>query len=248
MSDEYIIGKNPLIEAIRSGRTINKIYISEQINRQTENEIRRLIKGKSIPLQKVPRKKLNDLTRGKHQGIVAIAAGYSYVSLDEVLQRAEEVDEQPFLLILDELEDPHNLGAILRTADATGAHGVIIPKRRAVGLTETVAKASAGAVEHVPVVRVTNIARTIDTLKDKHIWVVGTAEDGSKDYRTLDGETAIAIVIGNEGRGMSRLVKEKCDWLVHIPMQGAIPSLNASVASSILMYEIYRKRNPLGEG
>ncbi|HLS23711.1 MAG TPA: 23S rRNA (guanosine(2251)-2'-O)-methyltransferase RlmB [Pseudogracilibacillus sp.] len=248
MSDEYIIGKNPLIEAIRSGRTINKIYISEQINRQTENEIRRLIKEKSIPLQKVPRKKLNDLTRGKHQGIVAIAAGYSYASLDEVLQRAEAVDEQPFLLILDELEDPHNLGAILRTADATGAHGVIIPKRRAVGLTETVAKASAGAVEHVPVVRVTNIARTIDTLKDKHIWVVGTDGDGSEDYRTLDGETAIAIVIGNEGRGMSRLVKEKCDWLVRIPMQGAIPSLNASVAASILMYEIYRKRNPLGEG
>src|SRR5690625_3637918 len=124
MSDEYIIGKNPLIEAIRSGRTINKIYISEQINRQTENEIRRLIKEKSIPLQKVPRKKLNDLTRGKHQGIVAIAAGYSYASLDEVLQRAEAVHEQPFLLILDELEEPHNLGAIIRTADATCAHGV----------------------------------------------------------------------------------------------------------------------------
>src|SRR5699024_5845934 len=153
----------------------------------------------------------------------------------------------PFLIILDELEDPHNLGAILRTADATGAHGVIIPKHRAVGLTETVAKASAGAIEHVPVVQVTNIVNTIERLKENNIWVIGTDEKGSDDYRTLDGDTALAIVIGNEGRGISRLVKEKCDWLVHIPMQGAIPSLNASVAASVLMFEIYRKRNPLGE-
>lgn len=247
MSDELIIGKNPLIQAIKSGRTIHKILISEQINRQTEREIRQLVKGKRTPIQKVPRQQLDRLSKGKHQGIIAFVHHYTYTSLEEVLQKAEMRDELPFLLILDELEDPHNLGAILRTADAAGAHGVIIPKHRAVGLTETVAKSSAGAIEHVPVVRVTNIGRTIDQLKERHIWVVGTDGDGSEDYRTLDGETALAIVIGNEGRGLSRLVKEKCDWLVQIPMQGAIPSLNASVAASILMYEIYRKRNPLGE-
>lgn len=247
MSDEYITGKNPLIQAIKSGRTIHKVLISEQINRQTENELRRLLKGKRVPIQKVPRQKLDQISTNKHQGIIAFVANYAYSSLEDVLQRAEAVNELPFLIVLDELEDPHNLGAILRTADAAGAHGVIIPERRAVGLTETVAKASAGAIEHVPVVRVTNIARTIDQLKEKNIWVVGTDEKGSDDYRTLDGETALAIVIGNEGRGISRLVKEKCDWLVHIPMQGAIPSLNASVAASILMFEIYRKRNPLGE-
>lgn len=247
MSDELIIGRNPLIQAIKSGRTIHKLFISEQINRQTENEIRRLLRNKQVPIQKVPRQKLDALTTGKHQGIVAFVANYTYASLQQVLQRAEAANELPFLMILDELEDPHNLGAILRTADATGVHGVIIPKHRAVGLTETVAKASAGAIEHIPVVRVTNIARTIEELKEQNIWVVGTDEEGSDDYRTLDGQTALAIVIGNEGRGMSRLVKEKCDWLVHIPMQGAIPSLNASVAASLLMFEIYRKRSPIGE-
>jgi len=247
MSDAIIAGKNPLIQVIKSGRKVHKVLLSEQINRQTENEIRRLLKGKQVPIQKLPRKKMDELSQSKHQGVIAYVEGYAYTPLNEVLAKAEAAEELPFLLILDELEDPHNLGAILRTADATGAHGVIIPKHRAVGLTETVAKASAGAIEHVAVVQVTNIAKTIDQLKEKNIWVVGTDEKGSDDYRSLDGETALALVIGNEGRGMSRLVKEKCDWLVHIPMQGAIPSLNASVAASILMFEIYRKRNPLGD-
>lgn len=247
MSDELITGKNPLLQAIKSGRTIHKVFISERINRQTERELRRLLKGKPVPIQKVPRQKLDELTTGKHQGIAAFVANYTYVSVEEILKRAEAANELPFLIILDELEDPHNLGAILRTADAAGVHGVIIPERRAVGLTETVAKASAGAIEHVPVARVTNIVRTMEQLKDEHIWVVGTDEKGPDDYRTLDGETALAVVIGNEGRGISRLVKENCDWLVHIPMQGSIPSLNASVAASLLMFEIFRKRNPLGE-
>lgn len=247
MREEIIIGKNPLIQAIKSGRTIHKVLISEQLNRQTENELRRLLKNQRVSVQKVPRKQLDELSPGKHQGMIAYVADYTYASLTDVLQRAEAVNELPFLIILDELEDPHNLGAILRTADATGVHGVIIPKHRAVGLTETVAKASAGAIEHVPVVQVTNIVNTIERLKENNIWVIGTDEKGSDDYRTLDGDTALAIVIGNEGRGISRLVKEKCDWLVHIPMQGAIPSLNASVAASVLMFEIYRKRNPLGE-
>ena len=179
--------------------------------------------------------------------MLAYVSNYSYFTIDDILQNAANRQELPFIMILDELEDPHNLGAILRTADAAGAHGIIIPKRRSALLTQTVAKASAGAIEHIPVARVTNIGRAIDYLKEKHIWVVGTDETGEKDYRTLDGHTAIALVIGNEGNGMTRLVKEKCDWLVQLPMQGNIPSLNASVAASLLMYEIFRKRNPLGE-
>lgn len=247
MAEEIIIGRNPLIQAIKSGRTINKVFISQQLNRSTENEIRQLLYKENVPIQTVPRKKLDELLAGKHQGIIAFVASYTYASLNEVLQNIKAQNELPFLIILDELEDPHNLGAILRTADATGAHGVIIPKHRAVGLTGTVAKASAGAIEHVPVIRVTNIVKTIEQLKENNIWVIGTDERTSDDYRTLDGDTALAIVIGNEGRGISRLVKEKCDWFVHIPMHGTIPSLNASVAASILMFEIYRKRNPLGE-
>lgn len=247
MSEEIIIGKNSLMHAIKSGRTINKVYLSQQLNKTTENEIREALSRLKVPIQKVPRKKLDELSSGKHQGIIASVAEFTYHTLQSVLQKAKEKDELPFLIILDQLEDPHNLGAILRTADAAGAHGVIIPKHRAVGLTETVAKASAGAIEHVPVVRVTNIAQTIERLKEENIWIVGTDERESDDYRTLDGESAMAIVIGNEGRGISRIVKEKCDWFVHIPMQGQVPSLNASVAASIIMFEIFRKRNPLGE-
>jgi len=247
MNEEIIIGKNPVLSALKSGRTINKVMISEQINQQTEKELKSATKKAKTILQQVPRKKLDQLSNGKHQGIIAYVSAYDYQSVDVILNRAEDKGEAPFLMILDELEDPHNLGAILRTADATGMHGVIIPKRRAVGLTETVAKASAGAMEHIPVARVTNIAQTIDELKMKQIWVVGTDERGSDDFRTLDGQTPIALVIGNEGKGISRLVKDKCDWMVHLPMQGNIPSLNASVAASLLMYEIYRKRHPLGE-
>lgn len=249
MSEEIIIGKNPIFQAIKSGRPINKILISQQLHRQTEAELQKALTGKSNQaiIQKVPKQKLDKISNGKHQGMVAYVTTYTYQTVEDILKRAHENNEAPFLVILDELEDPHNLGAILRTAEATGVHGVIIPKRRAVGLTETVAKASAGAIEHVPVARVTNIGTTIDQLKKQHIWVVGTDESGSDDYRTLDGDTPLAIVIGNEGKGISRLVKEKCDWLVHIPMQGAIPSLNASVAAGILLFEVYRKRNPLGE-
>lgn len=247
MNEEMIIGKNPVMEALQSGRAINKVVVSDQLNKQTENQLRRATKKADTIIQVVPKQRLDQMTDGKHQGIIAYVSAYEYATVQNILQRATERDELPFIMILDEIEDPHNLGAILRTADATGVHGVIIPKRRAVGLTETVAKASAGAIEHIPVARVTNIAKTIDELKKENIWVVGTDEAGSDDYRTLDGETALAIVIGNEGKGVSRLVKDKCDWMVHLPMHGAIPSLNASVASSLLMYEIYRKRYPLGE-
>ena len=247
MREEMIIGKNPVLEAIRSGRTIHKILLSDAINKRVEQDMMKQAKKNKVIVQKVPRKKIDQLTDGSHQGVLAYVSNYSYFTIDDILQNAANRQEIPFIMILDELEDPHNLGAILRTADAAGAHGIIIPKRRSALLTQTVAKASAGAIEHIPVARVTNIGRAIDYLKEKHIWVVGTDETGEKDYRTLDGHTAIALVIGNEGNGMTRLVKEKCDWLVQLPMQGNIPSLNASVAASLLMYEIFRKRNPLGE-
>lgn len=247
MKEEMIIGKNPVLEAIRSGRTIHKILLSDAINKRIEQDMMKQAKKNKVIVQKVPRKKIDQLTDGSHQGVLAYVSNYSYFTIDDILQNASNRQELPFIVILDELEDPHNLGAILRTADAAGAHGIIIPKRRSALLTQTVAKASAGAIEHIPVARVTNIGRAIDYLKEKHIWVVGTDETGEKDYRTLDGHTAIALVIGNEGNGMTRLVKEKCDWLVQLPMQGNIPSLNASVAASLLMYEIFRKRNPLGE-
>lgn len=247
MEEEIIIGKNPILTALRAGRPIHKIMVSDQLQAQAEKEIQGAAKKTKAVIQRVPRKKLDQLSTGKHQGMIAFVAAYEYQSVEAILQRAEEKAELPFLLLLDELEDPHNLGAILRTADASGAHGVIIPKHRAVGLTETVAKASAGAIEHVPVARVTNIAQTIESLKEKQIWVVGTDEAGTEDYRTLDGQTALALVIGNEGKGISRLVKDKCDWLVQLPMVGSISSLNASVAAGLLMYEVHRKRKPLGD-
>lgn len=247
MQDEMIIGKNPVLEALQSGRPINKIIISDQLNKNTERELHQMAKKANTIIQKVPKKRIDQLSKGRHQGIIAYVTAYDYATIEEIVENARRKEQLPFIIILDEIEDPHNLGAILRTADATGVHGVIIPKRRAVGLTETVAKTSAGAIEHIPVARVTNIAKTIDELKEQNIWVVGTDEEGSKDYRTLDGDTAIALVIGNEGKGISRLVKEKCDWTIHLPMEGSIPSLNASVAAGILMYEIYRERNLLGE-
>lgn len=244
---EIIAGKNPIVQAIKANRKINKILISKQIKKQTEQEIRGLLKNKKTKIEFVSKAELDAITNSKHQGLIAYVEPYRYVSVQAILQKAKDKDELPFLIILDELEDPHNLGAILRTAEAVGVHGVIIPKHRAVGLTQTVAKASAGAIEHVPVAQVTNIAKTIDILKEENIWIVGAAGEASEDYRSLDGQTAIAIVIGNEGRGISRLVKDKCDWTIRIPMQGKITSLNASVAASLLLFEIYRKRNPIGE-
>lgn len=247
MNEELIIGRNPVMEALKSGRSVNKVIISEQLNATTKKQLERDSKKAGTIIQQVPKSRLNQLTQGNHQGIIAYVASYQYASLEDIFKAAENKNELPFFVILDELEDPHNLGSILRTADATGVHGIIIPKHRSVGLTATVAKTSAGAIEYVPVVRVTNITDTIKELKERHVWVVGTDADGSEDYRALDGATPIALVIGNEGRGMSRLVKESCDWTVHLPMKGKVSSLNASVASSLLLYEIYRKRQPLGE-
>ncbi|OZU87228.1 23S rRNA (guanosine(2251)-2'-O)-methyltransferase RlmB [Virgibacillus indicus] len=247
MDQELIIGKNPVMEALRTGRSVNKVFVSEQLNSTAQAKLHQLAKQAGTIVQKVPRNKLDQLSDGNHQGVIAYVASYDYVSLEELFQKAEERGEAPFFIILDELEDPHNLGSILRTADAVGAHGVIIPKRRSVGLTATVAKTAAGALEHIPVARVTNIANTIDELKERDVWVVGTEADATEDYRMLDGNLPIALVIGNEGKGISRLVKKKCDWTVSLPMKGHVSSLNASVACSLLLYEVYRKRSPIGD-
>jgi 23S rRNA (guanosine2251-2'-O)-methyltransferase len=245
MQEEWIVGKNPVMEALKSGRTINKVLMLENIKPQSVKTITQTCKQNGIIVQNVPKKKLDQIGPN-HQGIAAQVAAYDYVELEDLIDKTKALNEDPFFIILDELEDPHNLGSILRTADSVGAHGVIIPKRRSVQLTQTVAKASAGAVEYVPVARVTNIARTIDELKQENIWVVGTDASGEEDYRQLNGDMPIALVIGSEGRGLSRLVRDKCDWLVRLPMKGKVTSLNASVAASLLLYEVFRKRYPLG--
>ncbi|MCD7036559.1 23S rRNA (guanosine(2251)-2'-O)-methyltransferase RlmB [Metabacillus sp. GX 13764] len=248
MSEDLLIGRNPVLEALRSERDINKIWMAENAVKGQAQVIAQLAKERGVNVQIVPKRKLDQMAEdGSHQGIVAQVAAYQYAEVDDMLKAAEERNEDPFLILLDELEDPHNLGSIMRTADAAGAHGIIIPKRRSVGLTATVAKASTGAIEHIPVARVTNLARTIEELKEKGIWIAGTDAKGADDYRNLDGKMPIGLVIGSEGKGMGRLIREKCDFLVKLPMAGRITSLNASVAASILMYEVYRKRHPLGE-
>ncbi|MDE8565128.1 23S rRNA (guanosine(2251)-2'-O)-methyltransferase RlmB [Anoxybacillus rupiensis] len=244
---DLIIGKNPVLEALKSEREVNKIWVAEGAQRGAMQSVIELAKQQKVIVQYVPKKKLDQMVDGNHQGVIAQVAAYQYYDIDELFYRAAEKNEPPFFLMLDELEDPHNLGSIMRTADAVGAHGIIIPKRRSVGLTSTVAKASTGAIEHIPVARVTNLARTIDELKERGIWIVGTDAKAQDDYRQLDGAMPLALVIGSEGKGIGRLVLEKCDFLIRLPMKGKVTSLNASVAASLLMYEVYRKRYPLGE-
>lgn len=241
-SGELIAGRNPVLEALRSGREINKIWIGEGVNKSGIKEVLDLARKRGVLVQYVPKKKIDQLTDANHQGIVASVAAYKYAELDDLFEVAKERNEDPFFVILDELEDPHNLGSILRTADAIGVHGIIIPKRRSVGLTATVAKASTGAIEHVPVCRVNNLAQTVDELKERGLWIAGTDAKGSIDYRKMDAALPLAIIIGSEGKGMSRLLKEKCDFLYYLPMVGHVNSLNASVAAALLMYEVYRKR------
>ncbi|MCA1057162.1 23S rRNA (guanosine(2251)-2'-O)-methyltransferase RlmB [Rossellomorea aquimaris] len=247
MSKDFIGGRNPVIEALKSGREINKIWIAEGSQKGSIQQILGLAKDSNVMVQYVPKKKIEQMVAENHQGVVASVAAYQYAEIDDIFDKAAQKGEDPFVLILDELEDPHNLGSIMRTADATGAHGIIIPKRRAVGLTSTVAKASTGAIEHIPVARVTNLSRAVDELKDRGVWVAGTDAKGKQDYRQLDGTLPIGLIIGSEGKGMSRILRDKCDFLVQLPMTGHVTSLNASVAASILMYEVYRNRHPLGE-
>jgi 23S rRNA (guanosine2251-2'-O)-methyltransferase len=247
MSHDYIMGKSPVLEALKSERDMNKILIAEGAQRGQMQQITNLAKELNVLVQFVPKGKIDSLVEGNHQGVVAQVAAYQYAEIDDLFALAEKRNEAPFFLLLDEIEDPHNLGSIMRTADAVGAHGMIIPKRRAVGLTATVAKTSTGAIEYIPVVRVTNMARTIEELKERGVWIAGTDAGGKQDYRQFDGTMPLGLVIGSEGKGMGRLIREKCDFLIQLPMAGHVTSLNASVAAAILMYEVYRKRHPLGE-
>ena len=241
MADLY--GRNPVLEALKNGTTINKIYIAKGEMKGSVKEIMALAKERRIVVTQVEKAKLDSMfPKVNHQGVAASIAAADYVEWQDILESARVKGEDPFIIVLDELEDPHNLGAILRTADAAGAHGVIIPKRRAVPLTEGVAKASAGAVEYVPVARVSNLAQTLEALKKEGLWVAGAAMNG-KCYYEQDLKGPLAVVIGSEGKGISRLVEEKCDFLVEIPMFGDVNSLNASVAAAVLMYEIVRQRN-----
>ncbi|MEZ0118019.1 UNVERIFIED_ORG: 23S rRNA (guanosine2251-2'-O)-methyltransferase [Heyndrickxia coagulans] len=247
MDQEYIAGKNPVLEALRAGREINKIWVAEGSQKGAMKQVMELARERKVTVQFVPKKKIDQVADGAHQGVLALVAAYRYAETGDMFKLAKERNEHPFILILDELEDPHNLGSILRTADAVGAHGVIIPKRRSVALTATVAKASTGAIEHIPVARVTNLSQTIAGLKQQGLWIAGTDASGTTDYRKMDADLPLCLVIGSEGKGMSRIVKEACDFLIRLPMAGHVTSLNASVAAGLLMYEVYRKRHPLGE-
>ena len=243
LAEGLIEGRNALTEALKSGRTIDKVYVAEGSTDRALTRLAALAKEAGAVVVPVDRRKLDQMSpTGAHQGVIAAVAAHEYASVDDILALAAERGETPLIVICDELSDPHNLGAILRSAECAGAHGVIIPKRRSVGLTAVVAKTSAGAVEYLPVARVANIANTIRELKEKGVWIYGTAADGASGlYRTdLTGPTA--IVIGNEGEGMSRLVRESCDVLVSIPMKGRISSLNASAAATVLLYEALRQR------
>ena len=243
LPDDVLVGRNAVTEALKSGRGINKLWIASGDREGSVAEIATLAKERGIVVQYVERAKIESLAGGhRHQGVLAYVAPVPYAELDDILKAAEEKGEAPFLVLLDELEDPHNLGALLRTADATGVHGILIPKRRSVSLTATVAKTSAGAVEYVPVARIGNIAQTLKKLKEKGFWVAGADMDGEKAYYEADLTGPLVLVVGSEGRGMSRLTKEACDFIVSMPMVGRINSLNASVAGSILMYESMRQR------
>ncbi|WP_226910142.1 23S rRNA (guanosine(2251)-2'-O)-methyltransferase RlmB [Marinilactibacillus psychrotolerans] len=243
--DEMVMGRIPAIETLKSDRDINKVFLQEGLSGGKLKEIQSEAKKRKIQLSFVPKSKLDLLSDGEnHQGVIVAASPVAYADLEDLFTAAKEKEESPFFLLLDGIEDPHNLGSIMRTADAAGVHGIIIPKRRAVGLTSTVAKASTGTIEHVPVVRVTNLVQTIDELKERGLWIFGTDMDG-KDYRQWEADSPIGLVIGNEGKGLSRLVKEKVDETLTIPMTGHVQSLNASVASSLLMYEVFRKRHSL---
>lgn len=243
LPEDVLIGRNAVAEALKAGRTINKLMVAEGDREGSIGEILALAKERGVITQFVDRSKIESVAGGlRHQGVMAYVAPVAYAELEDILKAAEEKGEAPFLLLLDELEDPHNLGALLRTADATGVHGVLIPRRRSVPLTATVAKTSAGAIEYVPVARIGNIAQTLKKLKDKGFWVAGADMDGSQNYNEADLTGALVLVVGSEGKGMSRLTKEACDFIVKMPMVGKINSLNASVAGSILMYESMRQR------
>ncbi len=243
MSD-VIIGRQPVLEAIKSGTSVEKVFLLHSTHGSSTQSIRVLARKNGIPVVEVDANRLREISPSEHtQGVVALVGSKVYVEPSEILEIARKKSEQPFLVILDEIEDTHNLGALIRSADGSGAHGVIIPKHHAATINETVSKASAGAASHVPIARVTNIAQTIEELKSQGLWIIGTEMSASQSYDSADYRGPVAIVIGNEGKGIRRLVKEKCDFLVKIPMYGKIDSLNASVAGALLMFEVARARH-----
>lgn len=241
--EEFVIeGRNAVIEAFRAGKTVDKLFVLEHCKEGSMNTVLREAKKHDTIINYVKKERLDQMSEtGKHQGVIAYIAAFEYATVDDILKKAEDKGEPPFVVILDDIEDPHNFGAIIRTANLAGAHGVIIPKHRAAGLTATAVKASAGAVSYTPVAKVTNISKTIEELKDKGLWFV-CADMGGTTMYDLDLKGPIGLVVGNEGKGVSRLVKEKCDFIASIPMFGDIDSLNASVATGVLAYEIVRQR------
>lgn len=243
---DFIIGRHPAVAALKSEeQTINKVWLQDGAHSDAISEVLALAKERRLVVQNAPKSKLDELSDGQnHQGVVLSVAAFTYAELDDLFAKAAQKDEAPFFLILDSIEDPHNLGSIMRTADAAGVHGIIIPKRRAVQLTATVAKTSTGAIEHVPVVRVTNLVNTVKELKERGLWIFGTDMNGT-DYRRWDAKGPVALIIGNEGRGVAPLLKQTVDEMLTIPMVGHVQSLNASVAASLLMYQGFSCRHQL---
>lgn len=243
-ADGIIEGRNAVIEALRAGTTMDKVYIAKGETDATLGHIASTARGKGIVVVEADRRKLDAMSvTHSHQGVIAVAAVREYASVSDILQSARDKGEAPLVVVCDELSDPHNLGAVIRTAEAAGAHGVIIPKRRSAGLTAIVAKTSAGAVSYLPVARVANLTALLKELKEEGLWVFGTAADGSTSLYQADLKGPAAIVIGSEGNGMSRLVREQCDFLVSIPMRGQVNSLNASAAAAVVLYEAVRQRS-----
>ncbi|MBL0389426.1 23S rRNA (guanosine(2251)-2'-O)-methyltransferase RlmB [Tumebacillus sp. ITR2] len=241
--NEQVEGRHPVLEALKANRTINKILMTEGATGSSVMEILAKARAASIVVQTVPKNKLDQISEGRnHQGVIAYIAAKDYVELEDIVEAANNSPRPGLIIVLDEIEDPHNLGSILRSADGVGAHGIVIPKRRAVPLTATVAKASAGAIEHIPVARVANISQAIESLKKMGYWVVGTDVDGEALYHQVDMTVPTVLVIGNEGKGLGEVVKKRCDHLVRLPMIGQVQSLNAGVATGILLYEVLRQR------
>lgn len=244
MDEQYIVGRNPVLELLKTDKKVDKLYILKGDLKGSIKKIIGVANSKNIIIQEVDKKKLASMAKGNaHQGVAALVTGYEYADIYDILNKAKSLEEKPFIIILDSIEDTHNLGAIIRTAESAGAHGVIIPKRRSAMVNQTVYKTSAGAVEHMLVASVTNISDTIEDLKKKGLWVYGADVDGEKNYYDENLEGSIALVIGNEGKGISRIVKQKCDVLVKIPMMGKVSSLNASASAAILIYEVLKTRH-----
>lgn len=243
-TEEFVAGRNSVLETLKSGRAINKILLAKgERNGTVIREIVGLARSRGLVIQEVEAGKLDSIAGAiRHQGVLALVPPVEYAEMEDILRTARDSGEPPFIVLLDELEDPHNVGAILRTSDAAGVHGVLIPKRRSCPLSGTVAKTSVGAVEYVPVARIGNIGQTIDQLKKQGMWIVGADMDGESNYYDADLSGPLVIVVGSEGQGLGRLVKERCDFLVKIPMCGKINSLNASVACSLLLYEVRKQR------